>query len=811
MARNKKIMLQLILVLFTVILVTVNMACATQDYNSTVEEKNVKSNTIEITEDNYDQYFNSYDELETDELGEDTTLNIHSLKPGTDEIYITDNDNTLKSLTITTQNTQINNTAMIICVDVEKLVLSNISLDYSTQHESTSFLSISMPENTTTILENITITCTQDNTNTQGQIHPLEIRADNVVADNLYIDAQLPSNTITYTGRDDKPHSIALYTEGENITVNNSTINLRENTKQSPYQYYNTLYAVYNSADYYTLNNTRINVEGDQYVYAVVTRSSNNRITYNNVTAVSQAYAAGINVEGSQIKNNLVSYNNIHTSAGNRTQDATPTGAEDSAYPLILLDYSYKGSDYQPLPQSINNTTYTHNNITGSAGNIYAIEVYGGTNTQLTHNMINITGRTPMGIGVIGENISVTHNNITSIGQTNNTEKSADYLKPRTTGIYTYLTSKGITITHNTVNTSNGRSIMVERTNNTNITLNTLTTTQHDYCIEVNGTNNTIQQNYVKSRTDTPIKATRNNTVRDNTDTPLEQITRITLNQTTGLVNKPTTITAYITDILDNPISDGIITITDEEDNTLIQQRPENGTVAVEVTYNQETELLITATYTPTTHPRQSTTTINILTIKQAYTTTVSIEATTITGQTQITVHIEDYDQTNNTGQIYYKINGKILRDATTGKILYTQITDNTTTLEIPTPKTWNEDTTIQAIYIKKYNTPIESQTINPTITTQQKLNINNIATTTGSEVTITVTTKNLDNGKVVLKVNGKTVKADDGKLYAKVIGNTVTFVYTIPKTLKAGDYTIKAVYTSGATKLEAESKLVLC
>ena len=75
---------------------------------------------------------------------------------------------------------------------------------------------------------------------------------------------------------------------------------------------------------------------------------------------------------------------------------------------------------------------------------------------------------------------------------------------------------------------------------------------------------------------------------------------------------------------------------------------------------------------------------------------------------------------------------------------------------------------------------------------------------------TVTVTTKNLDDGKVVLKVNGKTVKNSEGKLYAKVVGDSTVFTYKLPATIVKGEYSIKAVYTSGSDKYEAESTLTI-
>jgi len=191
----------------------------------------------------------------------------------------------------------------------------------------------------------------------------------------------------------------------------------------------------------------------------------------------------------------------------------------------------------------------------------------------------------------------------------------------------------------------------------------------------------------------------------------------------------------------------------------------------------------------------------------------------TIGETTQLTAHItattDGEDMEINTGRVYFKVNGKILRDADTGRIIYADVTDNTATLDYNVPKTWNEDTTIEAVFTGNDDLPQKtSNTVNPTIKTPEteepEFTVADTTASAGSEVTITVTTKNLNDGKVVLKVNGKTVKTTDGKLYAKVTGDTTTFTYTVPKTYKAGYYDIKAVYTYGANKLESEGKLII-
>jgi len=181
---------------------------------------------------------------------------------------------------------------------------------------------------------------------------------------------------------------------------------------------------------------------------------------------------------------------------------------------------------------------------------------------------------------------------------------------------------------------------------------------------------------------------------------------------------------------------------------------------------------------------------------------------------TTITATVIDQDgQTVNTGRVAFKVNGKILRDDTTWKVIYIDVTDGTASIDYANTTKWDDTTTIQAIYMGTVTQPkAESDTINPAVTTPEEeepeFSVSDVTTTAGSEVTVTVTTKNLDAGKVVLKVNGKTVKATDGKLYAKTSGETTTFTYTVPKTLKAGEYSIKAVYTSGASKLDAEGVL---
>lgn len=65
-----------------------------------------------------------------------------------------------------------------------------------------------------------------------------------------------------------------------------------------------------------------------------------------------------------------------------------------------------------------------------------------------------------------------------------------------------------------------------------------------------------------------------------------------------------------------------------------------------------------------------------------------------------------------------------------------------------------------------------------------------------------------VNTGKVVVKVNGKTLKDTTGKvIYAQVVNGEAVVNYTIPDNLKAKSYTLTAVFTSGEYAQTEETK----
>jgi hypothetical protein len=64
--------------------------------------------------------------------------------------------------------------------------------------------------------------------------------------------------------------------------------------------------------------------------------------------------------------------------------------------------------------------------------------------------------------------------------------------------------------------------------------------------------------------------------------------------------------------------------------------------------------------------------------------------------------------------------------------------------------------------------------------------------------VKVTDNNVNVNEGKVILKINGKTLKDDNGKvIYAQVVDGIATVEYMIPDTMKSKDYTLSAVFVS--------------
>lgn len=164
----------------------------------------------------------------------------------------------------------------------------------------------------------------------------------------------------------------------------------------------------------------------------------------------------------------------------------------------------------------------------------------------------------------------------------------------------------------------------------------------------------------------------------------------------------------------------------------------------------------------------------------------------------------DEINTTINKGKISFKVNGKTLKDAN-GKVIYAKVVNGVATIEnYIIPESWaNEGTTIQAVYsgssdLAKMTSQKEEIQINTQDTT---ITTTDITATAGETVTLTATINSpntINSGKVVFKINGKSIKDGNGKvIYTKVVNNQVSVTYTLPADMKAQEYNITAVFLS--------------
>jgi chaperone required for assembly of F1-ATPase len=213
----------------------------------------------------------------------------------------------------------------------------------------------------------------------------------------------------------------------------------------------------------------------------------------------------------------------------------------------------------------------------------------------------------------------------------------------------------------------------------------------------------------------------------------------------------------------------------------------------------------------------------NTITNNKPYETTLQIDTTTFTiGQTaNITASIyygNDILTNISKGKVTFKVNGKTLKDAN-GKVIYAKIVNGTATIEnYEVPSEWaKEGTTIQAVYsgstqCDKLTSEKTNITVTPEETTLTITPLDSVTPRQTTTLKATLSDNTINTGKIVFKINGKTVKDANGKvIYAKVVNGTVSVDYTLPESYKAGNYTVTATFiASGYDRLEASETLTV-
>ena len=294
-------------------------------------------------------------------------------------------------------------------------------------------------------------------------------------------------------------------------------------------------------------------------------------------------------------------------------------------------------------------------------------------------------------------------------------------------------------------------------------------------------------------------------------------ITTITeLNDTIGLISTPTTITATVKDTNGTDINTGTVTFTDQEDNLIAEVNVIDGIAATTITSSEEFNTTITATYSPATNEYLPSTATASLSIQKPITNIALDEITPTAGETvTLTARVTDQLSNNITGgKIVFKINGKTLKDAN-GKVIYAKVIDGIAQANYTIPESYaDKNITIQATYSGCTKYDKQTAEITTFVTKPEAtLTIDQLPDSMQANTNITVKAKvqtgttPITTGKVIFKINGKTLKDANGKvIYANVDANGEAILsnYNLGN-LKVGAYTLKAVFTaSGYDRLEA-------
>jgi len=702
--------------------------------NIKYDEEDIPIEYVNITQSNYKQYFSVLGKQMF--IGKGITSSNNSLVlnmqyfPGNINYFCLDESSAKfanRTLTITSdRNLELTNVEVYLESNFKTLTLENFNVTYNNEYSGSSYFTIS--DNVQQcVLRNVSIDMNRDGVS-NGYL--MEIVGRTTI-ENSFIRGRFMETIIDWVDGPKTPDAYGIRIYSRDCILRNNTIDIISSGHAGGSYY--SLYGIYIMSSNTTLtNNTIILRNCTGYAYGVVVRSSNNTISGNNITVSSQTYSAAVNLEIVMFKNNIVSENyiNVTASYGN-----APWGNAGVAYGLEMLDFNYNGGGYNSAGSHPTNNSFVNNTIVGSAGQIYGIEIYGTSDTNLSGNTINITGRTPMGIGVIGSNITIANNNIINNGTHNRSEGTADYLEAINTGLYTFCTNYEINMINNTITSINGRGIIIKNSFNNLVTNNTINVTGHDYAVEVNSDlgNNTIENNTLittKHTGDRAVSGSKNSTVQNNI---------------------PVEILEYSLQI-------------DTTEFTL----GSNATLISRIYYGDEIANSV------------------------------------------------------NKGKVSFKANGKTLKDVN-GKVIYAKVVNGTATIEnYNIPDTWDENTTIQAVY--SGSTDVSKLTSDKTSITITQSDVNDtgetftteaINTTTAGAVvlkaTITDGNKLINTGKVVFKVNGKTVKDVNGKvIYAKVINNTVSMEYALPESYKAGSYNLTAVFIASCYDKLVDTKTLI-
>ena len=484
-------------------------------------------------------------------------------------------------------------------------------------------------------------------------------------------------------------------------------------------------------------------------------------------------------------------------------------------------------------------------NITMNGNNVAVTNFNGLNRTQIltiNSNIINLTAiNSAIIINASKVSIQFNRNNVTqkatesTIANLNNctissynfryniiqsegdSVKVLDFFKNDTTS--SYISDNNMTLTSSNpitaINVTGARSAYVQ---NNNIIVNA---ENGEVPVIYSNATTSVQNNYILAYdvagNDAVITKGTNTKNSPNATTPTQS--SITVEDITAKLGEIITITAFVTDAKNNSIPRGTVIFVDSDNNTLATVDVVDGQASFDVTYNKETQLEINAKFTNNNYFTDSECVFNLKVAKEEVNITLD-DVTFVPSKTAtLTARVVDSEGNNiTTGKVIFKVNGKTVKDAN-GKVIYAKVTNGVATADYIVPSDLaNKNVTVTAKYMG--STQYDAAEVEQSVSVGNKqatIVVDEIAdakvgTTVSLKANITDGDNNpVNGGKVVFKVNGKTVKDANGKIiYAKVVNGTVTVDYDL-SSLKAKTYTLTAVFIAPSyDRADANSTLTV-
>ena len=612
----------------------------------------------------------------------------------------------------------------------------------------------------------------------------------------------------------------AIYNIGGTLNITQS--NLTQNTATG--QNYGYGGAIYNidgilnvTGSYLTLNT----VTGETYGYGGAIFNSNRGIITVTNSNLTQNNATGQNENG---RGGAISNNDAGTLTiiQSNLNNNTATGQNGFGGAISNKDNGVL---------NITDSNFTNNKATGQdayGGAIYYISQ--NTLTNITSsNFINNTAKNGAAIRADG-NINLTGNSFTNNTADNN--ESIDL--HNNNGLFNgnVYKSTDIALNENSLSIKDNQKIF---TTNEDVVLNFTIALEHpnnydsdllerleDITIYVNGMEyaTTGYENLTLSGLELGEYTVGYKTCNQESNNVTFKVISERLTKTTVeiLSNdwKNVTIKTMTTDTDDIAVTNGTIIVMDMDKNVLTTMNVTDGVAVIVIPVSQPGKLELVVEYQENDYyhasyavnssaigtPYENVTIINAIKAKTII--TLSDVGGSAGETVTITANVTDINGDMVTGgKVVFKVNGKTLKDDN-GKVIYVKVVNGMASIQWTIPEEFiNKNVTIAATYsgstmYDKSNTTITTTATKevPTITTSD------ITAAKGETITLTATITYKDNvinnGKVVFKINGKTVKDNNGKvIYVRVIDGMATVEYTIPESMKSKDYTLTAIFIS--------------